>query len=412
MFTQEGWAGMLKVAEYARYLESDEVKTAEAACAPSSPCLEYRSALEHAYQVVANEMYDPYGRFSQAEWADTLLSTLKAHGGALRDKKELYTALRSMMESLQDPYSKFLSPTEFRRAILRPRPAERMYYDAMLVGPGVIVGKEAPGVGGWLIDAPVPESPAEAAGIRRNDVLLAVDGVSVDPRERRTAQAVRALLRGPIGSPVNVTVAHARPAPLPFLPPSYDLETLELDRVFLTVPPLLQSTIALSDGSWVRYLRVHFFSSEASNELKKALMQAEAEGVRGLILDLRGNPGGVFEESIGIASYFLGPVSPASTLRFAPDSPRALAQPPHVRPMSTAPLPGADPSTSAPSVLIAHTFRNDANSEEAWKAGELPRQIFLGHPGRLTERPLVVLVDSASASASEVLTGALKDNGR
>jgi hypothetical protein len=88
----------------------------------------------HLSSQVANEYYDPKGRFTQAEWADQLLRTLQARGGVLRSQTDTYAALSELLASLGDRYSTFLPPPAFRRALRRPLPAERSYLEAQYVG--------------------------------------------------------------------------------------------------------------------------------------------------------------------------------------------------------------------------------------------------------------------------------------
>eukprot|EP00879_Flechtneria_rotunda_P008131 GHRR01008516.1.p1 GENE.GHRR01008516.1~~GHRR01008516.1.p1 ORF type:complete len:211 (+),score=57.85 GHRR01008516.1:167-799(+) len=101
LFTDEAWAGMVKLQQYAKYVESVATKGAEEA--PScEACTANRMMLEKAWQTIANEFYDPSGHFSQAAWAEQLLTVLKSHNGVLHSKQDTYLALHQLVGSLRD----------------------------------------------------------------------------------------------------------------------------------------------------------------------------------------------------------------------------------------------------------------------------------------------------------------------
>ncbi|KAK9805537.1 hypothetical protein WJX72_003921 [[Myrmecia] bisecta] len=356
LFTDDAWEGMQRIAEYSNYVES--VCTAEEAPG-CEQCTDHRLLLEQAWQVVANEFYDPLGHFSQAKWADQLLTALKAAGGMLRTQKETYAAAQRMVASLGDQYSEFLGPSQFRQALRRPRPAEREYLAAQFNGVGLQIASRSR-MGGWLVAAALAESPAEQAGIQRGERIMEIDGY---PADDLTAAEVNSFMRGTAGSSVILTIGAREP--------NTDMRTLYLERRALPQPPLKRGSLTTASGQPVSYLRMHYFSSETSKMLQRALREGEADGVAGYVIDLRNNPGGVFEEAIGMASFFLEPGS-----------------------------------------MIAETVRNDEVIDNHWQAGSLSREIFPSLPGVLTRKPVVLVTNSSTASASEVLTGALRDNHR
>ena len=153
-----------RLVQYGHYVDSLEEQEAAPFC---TDCATNRKILEHAWQVVANEFYDPYGRFNQAEWAARLQQTLEQHGGVpptgfcaavraadgltpaertagangggaragtLESKGELYAAARQMIGGLGDQYSAFLEPGAFRAAIRKPTKAELDYMSETAVG--------------------------------------------------------------------------------------------------------------------------------------------------------------------------------------------------------------------------------------------------------------------------------------
>lgn len=313
--------------------------------------------LERGWQVIANEFYDATGRFSQEWWAEQLQATLRGAGGTLPDTASLDRALDDMIGSLGDRYTTFLRPAEWRKAISTQSPAElvrrgasgwardlhadrsfgprglvsQSYATVVSVGPGLLLGSQETD-GTWSVQAPVPESPAEAAGILRGDRLLAVDGVRMAPGI--SAANAKAMLRGPIGSTVTLTVADRQTGLS---------RTVELERRPLPQPPLREATIATDSGDWLRYIRIHYFNHETTGQLETALRRGEREHVAGYVLDLRNNPGGTLEETVLMASMFL-------------DCDKGSGDP------------------GAQQCDIVSTYRNGRVPDQRWRADSLPHE--------------------------------------
>lgn len=300
--------------------------------------------------------------FSQAEWAGELFQTLDGAGGFLRSKAETYKAAKRMVARLQDRYSSFLTPEEYRFALHRPIQSELKYLAYQYTGVGMQIGKRH-SKGGFEIVAPFAGSPAEEAGILGGERLLSVDGISVD---LLTADEAVTLLRGPIGSLVELEVIDAKPHAVS--------QKIVLERRALPLPPLRMQMINVEDGRLVAYMRLHYFTHDGTKRMASAIREGEALGVDGYILDLRNNPGGVFEEAIAMAGLWL----------------------------------------DCKDCDITETVRSNAADVDdfTYVAGNLPNTIFVRHPGVLTHAPLVTISNRNSASASEVLLGALQDNGR
>eukprot|EP00208_Stichococcus_sp_RCC1054_P001119 CAMPEP_0206145654 /NCGR_PEP_ID=MMETSP1473-20131121/28105_1 /ASSEMBLY_ACC=CAM_ASM_001109 /TAXON_ID=1461547 /ORGANISM="Stichococcus sp, Strain RCC1054" /LENGTH=649 /DNA_ID=CAMNT_0053541937 /DNA_START=262 /DNA_END=2212 /DNA_ORIENTATION=+ len=360
LFTDEAYQGMLEIVKYARYVETQQEAEELPGC---ELCETNRITLEKAWQVVANEFYDSHHTFSQRDWARTLQATLRDAGGLLKTKHQLHAAAHRMVASLGDPYSEWLPPSEFRRALRKPQPAEREYLALQMTGVGIAVGSHCP-AGGWVVEAPMAESPAENAGILRGERILQIDDYHVEGTSL-TKDEVTALLRGPTGSQVTVIVA----------PPSSSggpARSVPLERRPLPQPPLKQARVGLPGGGEAAVVRVHYFTSGARRAVQQALLEGEIDGVDGYVLDLRNNPGGVFEEAIAIASLLL-----------------------------------------EQDQMVASTVRTtEGFVDNSFQVGHLSREVFYNLPGTLSRAPLVVLTNAATASASEVLAGALHDNGR
>jgi carboxyl-terminal processing protease len=191
----------------------------------------------------------------------------------------------------------------------------------------------------------VPGSPARAAGLQPGDVLLQVNGkdVSTLPLER-----IVRLVRGPAGTTVRLRVL--RPGE------SQPLD-LELTRARVEVPSV---TWRMLPGRPAAHVAVRAFGNHADEELKAALQKARAAGAKGLLLDLRGNPGGIRDQAVAVASEFL-----------------------------------------KDGVVFWEVDAQGKREALDVKPG-----------GEATDLPLVGLIDQGSASSAEIVAGALQDHGR
>lgn len=371
LFTEEAYQGMLEIIKYARYVEEHQPLQDAPGC---EDCESNRITLEKAWQVVANEFFDASKTFRQDKWAQILLETLKDSGGVLRTKHQLHDAAHRMIASLGDPYSEWLPPSEFRRALRKPLPAERKYLSVQMSGVGIAVGSHNR-AGGWTVEAPLAGSPAEQGGIIRGERILKIDDYDVEGLAL-TRDEVTALLRGPAGSTVAMMIggqaASVTSSSQPLSAAAIPDREVVVERRALPQPPLRESRLAMSEGREAALIRIHYFASETRRAFQSALLRGEIDGVDGYILDLRNDPGGVFEDAIAIASMVLNEgLSVATTIR-----------------------------------------TTEGFIDNSFKVGGLSKEVFLNLPGTVTRAPMVVLVNSATASASEVLAGALHDNDR
>lgn len=267
---------------------------------------------------------------------------------AFRSRETTYDAIRAVLGALHDEYSRFLDPSEFQ-AELHPRArAER------LSGVGMSLTDPLDGNEVKEVVAPVPQSPAEAAGINPGDELLRVDEVDIESA-RMTADEAVALLRGPPGTDVRVVMRRpmldamvagastslqpdhndsdgdneaaggARPAPTTTLAaPAVPRETvhLTLRRSALHIPAAVAGVLSPHNAAErggagvgasghaprrIGYIRIHSFNDSATRTVVSALRQfASSRHVDGgIVLDLRNCMGGVFQDAMLIASLFL-----------------------------------------------------------------------------------------------------------
>jgi len=259
----------------------------------------------------------------------------EAYYGQLPNEREMtYGAIRGVLGLLGDRYTVFLTPEQ----------AELWSADihGSFEGIGAVVD-EWPG-GGVLIVKPFEGLPAWKAGLRHGDVILAVDGQDVT--QMSLTEAI-SLIRGPEGTTVRLLIRrHGEPEPF----------EVEVVRARVEVP-VVESRMLEGD---IAYLRLMEFTARSPEKVKLALEALLTPKPKGLILDLRGNPGGLLDAAVEIGSYF---------------------------------VPSGD-------ILI-----------ERSKEGEERHYPAKGRP-LIGDVPLVVLVDSASASASEIVAGAIQDSGR
>ena len=196
-----------------------------------------------------------------------------------------------------------------------------------------------------MIRAPMPGSPAERAGLKPGDVVLAVDGVSIEGLSLLEAVA---LIRGPKDTPVLLLVKHLT-----------ETEPVEIE-VIRGVIPLVSLILRSEPGAEIAHIRLVQFFPDTAQELYEMIQEQKSAGAKGLILDVRNNVGGLLSATVNVASLFL---EDEGTVVYEVDG---------------------------------HGRRKD------WNATDVPS----------VDIPLVLLVNELSASASEVLAGALQDYDR
>ena len=187
-------------------------------------------------------------------------------------------AIPGMLHTL-DPHSNFLDPTEYQDMQRKQR--------AQYFGIGMLIGMDGPKV---IAMEPFPGSPAWRADLRRGDVIVAVDGKDVTKQD---SAGVALVLRGPRGSPVRVTVAREGAAePITVTVIRGEIET------------------SLVDAFWykpgIAYLEVTSFEAQnVSRDVEAALQKLDESKIKGLILDLRENRGGLVTEAVSLSGRFL-----------------------------------------------------------------------------------------------------------
>ncbi len=252
-------------------------------------------------------------------------------------KEVAYAAIRGVIQKLDDPYTIFIEPVA--------RDHERDVLQGSFGGIGATLSR--PEEDGSIVLEPIVGNPAEIAGILSGDELIAVDGVVI--LIEMTVQSVAEMIRGEKGTAVTLTVLH---------PNSDSPVDIEIERGDILIPSVAYRM--LDEYGPIGYIQLTRFSGESRNEIETALTELLEDGAEGLILDLRGNGGGLLDAAIDIADFFLdeGPI------------------------------------------MIQQERGQDErvyNATSEALAGEVS---------------LVILIDGGTASAAEIVAGALHDRGR
>lgn len=249
-----------------------------------------------------------------------------------RDEMLRRSAL-GFVKELDDPYSVLLTPERYKQ--LSETTAGRY--------PGVGLALDLRDEQVTVI-APLSGTPADSAGIASGDHIVAVDG---KPTHGLTMEEVQRQLRGASGTKVKLTVERLG-----------DRRDVTLTRRVIVYHPVQRAEVAGNTG----YIQLATFSEDAAREVRRAVDSLRARGARSLILDMRGNPGGLLEQGIEVSDLFLD---------------------------------------SGKMILSTRGRTPDADREFHDEAAQ-----------RWPDMPIVTLVDSGTASASEIVAGALQDNER
>lgn len=201
---------------------------------------------------------------------------------AIDPRKQTYGAIEGMLDSLGDEgHTRFLTPEE--------RKENQQGLSGNYVGIGVQLEDRD---GRVVVAAPIEGSPADRAGIEAGDVLVAVNGRSVDGEDLgRIADRVK----GPEGTRVEITVLR-----------DGEEKTFYLERAEIESPAV---SWAMVQGTDVAHIRLSSFSDDSARELRAAFEEARLDGARRFVLDLRDNPGGRLEQAVEMAGFFLEPGS-------------------------------------------------------------------------------------------------------
>lgn len=264
------------------------------------------------------------------------LSTYQVDGdkkGKIDDTKMYYGALKGLVSSIEDPYTRFVEPDDLAE--------ENLEIEGEYGGLGIYMASRD---GRTIVIAPIEDTPADRAGIKPLDEIIKVDDTNVIGME---SDEVVKMLRGPAGKSVELQIRRKNVDKL--IPVKIVREIIKIKTVRLEM---------LGDG--VAYIKLNHFNLKTNEELRNALSTAMTKKAKGVIMDLRNNPGGLLDVCVDVTSQFI-----------------------------------------SEGVVVGMKGRFEGANDTLY-----------AKKGLANDLPLVVLVNEGSASASEIFAGAVKDHKR
>ncbi|MDN4492671.1 S41 family peptidase [Ureibacillus aquaedulcis] len=266
-----------------------------------------------------SELYDAYDELKSKYYVD------------IDEEEVINGAINGMFDALEDPYSDYMDVGQ----------AEQFNSDlsSSFQGIGAEIQERN---GNIVVVSPIKNSPAEKAGILPEDMIMTVDGESI---QGMSASEAVLLIRGEKGTPVKLTIQRGESE-----------ELIEMTIIRDDIP--IETVYGEMGEDKVAHLQITSFSEQTYDELEKFLEEFDADGMKSIILDVRQNPGGFLTSAIDIANLFLDEGKPIVQLQ--------------------------------------------------GREGEA--EMMLAEGGKKYHQPVVVLIDNGSASASEILAGALSES--
>ncbi|MCX5934817.1 MAG: S41 family peptidase [Pseudanabaena sp. LacPavin_0818_WC45_MAG_42_6] len=268
-----------------------------------------KEIVDEAWQLINREYVD--GAFNKVDWRQVRRQYVENRDYS--SKAEAYRSVREMLKLLDDPYTRFMDPEQFK--------SMQIDTSGELTGVGIQLGMDD-ATKQLTVVAPIEDSPASRAGVLTKDIITSIANKSTEIKRCEKQFEI------------------------------------ELERAKIEIHPVKAELRDTNIGK-VGYISLRQFNANAASDMRKAIQDHVSKGAVGFILDLRSNPGGLLYSSAEIARMWLDNATIVSTIDRKGESERLTAN----------------------------------------------RQA-------ITNKPLVVLVDGGSASASEILSGALQDNKR
>lgn len=278
---------------------------------------------------VKNAIQEASDTAKYKELFDVRNAIISNYDGEVEDKVLLEGAIKGMANSLQDPYTIYMTKEEYE--------SYNEHNSGEYVGIGVHIGIKDNKV---EVVKPMENSPAKKAGIKPEDIIVEIDGQEIKGDIEKASK----LIKGKKGEAVNLVIESKD---------SKEKKNVKVIRDEIKTEDVIVEMLSNNIG----YIQITGFNEGVTDKLKKGINSLKEKGMKGLILDLRGNPGGYLHEAIGVASQFI-----------------------------------------KKGETITYTINKYDKKEVKESKG-----------GVAEGMPLVTLIDGGSASASEVVTGALRD---
>ena len=249
----------------------------------------------------------------------------------LDNTKLMYGSIRGLLDSLDDPYTRFLEPTAYKEMKIR--------LSGSYSGIGIYIGIKDKQL---IVISPIKGTPAWQAGLKPKDKILAIEG---KPTKDMALDEAVSIIRGPSGSLVTMSILRGS---------GKEPKEYKIPREKIVIKSV--ETDTLDDN--IGYIKLNTFENQnAAEDMEKALNNMKAKKLTGLVLDVRNNGGGLLQNAIEIGSMFIKDGT------------------------------------------IVYTVDREGKKETISSTGNL-----------IWDKPIVMLINESSASASEILAGALHDN--
>ena len=285
--------------------------------------ISYQKLFDHTWQIIKNEYYDP--NFNKQYW----IRWKKHYNGKIKTADDAKVAIETMLASLDDPYSRYMTKEEFAE--------QNNSITSKISGIGVNIINDA---GKIKIISVLENTPAQFADLKVNDIIIAIDDNKVSGL---SLAQVSNLVKGPINTFVSIDL----------------LRDNEIINKKIIRKEISIKTVKSSLDKNIGYIQINsFISSSTPNEFLEAL--ENTHDADGLIIDLRGNTGGLLPNAVFISNLFI-------------------------------------PKGKIVSIVGRNGYRYDVMAQD--------NNVNIN-------KPIVLLVDGASASASEIFSGAMKDYKR
>ncbi len=289
--------------------------------------------IDQVWQIIYRYYMDSSGKYNPNEWFKLRKDLL---ANTYLDKQDAYETIIGMLETLEDPYTRFLDPKEFKEM--------RIDTSGELSGVGIQLSLDSQ-TQDLIVVSPIEGTPAFKAGVKPKDVIISIDD---KPTKGMTIENAVKLIRGKKGTAVNLGLRREN-----------RIIIVPIIRARIEINAVSSNLNTTKSGIKVGYIRLKQFNANAAKEMRSTIKSLESRNASGYVLDLRSNPGGLLEASIEIGRQWLNK-----------------------------------------GIIVSTQTRDGINN------------VRRANSSALTFKPVVLLVNEGSASASEILSGAIQDNKR